>query len=70
MYKGPLDDLDLQLIDRVQTVECRSIRDLIRPFLLERSESALRARVRDLQLLGKIDLQPTKRDVRCVPLEK
>ena len=60
-----LDDLDKALLDRVNTTQCSSIRDVIRPFLLQRSESVLRDRVRALELRKLIRLERTKREVRC-----
>jgi hypothetical protein len=40
-----LNELNKAILDRVNTTKCLSIRDVIRPFLLERSESVLRTRV-------------------------
>ena len=64
MIEG-LDNLDEALLDRVKTTKCLSIRDVIRPFLLERSESVLRARVRALELQKLIKTTRTKREVLC-----
>jgi len=55
-----LDELDKALLDRIKTTECRSIRDAIRPFLLEKSESVLRNRIRYLDLHGLIKTEKTK----------
>ena len=60
-----LDDLDKALLDRINTTKCLSIRDVIRPFLLERSESVLRSRVRALELQKLIKTTRTKREVLC-----
>ena len=60
-----LDDLDKALLDRINTTKCLSIRDVIRPFLLERSESVLRSRVRALELQKLIKTIKTKREVLC-----
>jgi hypothetical protein len=60
-----LDDLDKALLDRINTAKCFSIRDVIRPFLLQKSESVLRERVRALELRKLIRLERTKREVRC-----
>jgi hypothetical protein len=65
-----LDDLDKALLDRVNTIRCYSIRDLIRPFLLQRSESVLRERVRALELRKLIRLERTKREIRCTPVDE
>jgi hypothetical protein len=65
-----LDKLDKALLDRVSTVRCYSIRDLIRPFLLQRSESVLRERVRALELRKLIRLERTKREIRCSPIDE
>lgn len=61
-----LDELDKALLDRVNTTKCVSIRDVIRPFLLQRSESVLRDRVRALELRELIKTTRTKREVLCV----
>ena len=60
-----LDKLDKALLDRINTTQCSSIRDVIRPFLLERSESVLRSRVRALELQKLIKTTRTKREVLC-----
>lgn len=60
-----LDDLDKALLDRVNATQCSSIRDVIRPFLLQRSESVLRDRVRALELRELIKTTRTKREVLC-----
>ncbi len=60
-----LDYLDKALLDRVNTTQCFSISDVIRPFLLERSESVLRTRVRALELRELIKTTRTKREVLC-----
>lgn len=55
-----LDELDKALLDRIKTTPCASIRDVIRPFLLEKSESVLRTRVRYLELHGLVKSDETK----------
>ena len=60
-----LDKLDKALLNRINTTQCSSIRDVIRPFLLERSESVLRTRVRALELQKLIKTTRTKREVLC-----
>lgn len=65
-----LDELDKALLERIDTAKCSSIRDVIRPFLLQRSESVLRDRVRALELRQLIRLERTKKEVRCYPVVK
>jgi hypothetical protein len=60
-----LDELDKALLDRIYTAKCFSIRDVIRPFLLQRSESVLRDRIRALELRKLIRTTRTKREVLC-----
>ena len=60
-----LDDLYKALLDRINTAKCFSIRDVIRPFLLQRSESVLRDRVRALELRQLIRTARTKREILC-----
>jgi hypothetical protein len=65
-----LDELDIALIDRVKTTQCYSMFDVIEPFLLEKSESVLRTRIRTLALHGLI--RTTKNihgRIRCLPVE-
>lgn len=49
-----LDELDMALINRIETTQCTSMSDVIKPFLLEHSESGLRTRIRTLALHGLI----------------
>lgn len=60
-----LDSIDKAILDRVNTTQCRSISDVIRPFLSERSETVLRIRVRALELRKLIRTTRTKREVLC-----
>lgn len=65
-----LDTLDEALLDRINTTQCHSIRDVIRPFLLERSESVLRTRVRYLELHNLIKTAKTRHGrIQCSPME-
>jgi len=65
-----LDKLDEAIVDRINTTECRSIRDVIRPFLLEKSEAVLRTRVRYLEMHKLIKTEKnTHGRVRCFPIE-
>jgi hypothetical protein len=61
-----LDSIDKGILDRVNTNQCRSISDVIRPFLSERSETVLRIRVRALELRELIKTTRTKREILCV----
>ena len=65
----PLDELDEALRQRVFEKPGACIQDVIRPFLLERSESVLRQRIRSLELKQLIRSQKTKREVRLFPVE-
>ena len=65
----PLDELDEALKQRVFEKPGACIQDVIRPFLLERSESVLRQRIRALELRQLIRLQKTKREVRIFPVD-
>ena len=69
MIEG-LDGLDEALLDRVKTTKCLSIRDVIRPFLLEKSESVLRTRIRYLELQNLIKTAKTLHGrIQCRPME-
>ena len=65
-----LDKLDKALWNRVKDNQGLSIRAVIRPFLLQRSESVLRDRVRSLELLKLIRTTKTKKEVRCFTQNK
>ncbi len=67
-----LDELDIALLDRVKSTECKSMRDVIRPFLLKKSESVLRTRVRYLELynLIKLEKHPRTGRIRCLSVER
>ena len=65
-----LDELDKALMDRVKSTQCSSIRDVIRPFLLEKSESVLRTRIRYLELHKLIlTTKTTHGRIKCFPVE-
>jgi hypothetical protein len=66
MIRKP-DGLDKALKQSIDENPGACIRQIIRPFLLERSESVLRERVRALELRRMIRLQHTKREVLCFP---
>ena len=66
-----LDELDIALIDRVKATQCVSMIDVIRPFLLERSESVLRTRIRGLALRGLIRTTKTIHGrIKCLPVNE
>lgn len=67
---GELDKLDKAIQQGINEKPGCSIRDAIRPFLLERSESVLRDRIRALALRKLIRLESTKREVRCYPISE
>jgi hypothetical protein len=62
-----LDDLDRGILKNIVEHPGCSIRDAIRPFLRERSESPLRIRVRKLELFELIELRPNVLRVECYP---
>ena len=65
-----LDEIDKALIDRVKSTQCTSMFDVIRPFLLEKSESVLRTRIRTLALHGLIrTVRTTHGRIKCFPVE-
>ena len=59
------DALDQTLLERIKERPGASVRDIIKPLFLERSESALRARLSLLELRREIRLEKTKHQVRC-----
>jgi hypothetical protein len=64
------DEIDKALIARVKTTQCTSIRDVIRPFLLEKSESVLRTRIRYLELHKLIRTTKTTHGrIKCFPVD-
>ena len=64
-----IDELDKALLDRINAIPCASIRDVIRPFLLEKSESVLRTRVRYLELHKLIKTEKNRHGrIKCLPV--
>lgn len=61
------DELDRKMLNSILSQPGGSIRDIIRPFLKERSESALRSRVRSYYLHDLIEMKSGARKVRCYP---
>lgn len=60
-----LDEIDNAIQQGINENPGCCIRDAIRPFLLQRSESVLRTRVRALELRKLIKTTRTKREVLC-----
>jgi hypothetical protein len=64
------DELDRRMLLGIVKQPGGSIRDVIRPFLKERSETALRLRVRSYWLHDLIEMKPGVTKVQCYPLLK
>lgn len=65
-----IDELDKALIARVKETQCFSMSDVIKPFLLEKSESVLRTRVKYLALHGLIKTTKTTHGrIKCLPVD-
>ena len=60
-----MDKLDRRALKSIRENQGSSIRDIVRPFLREKSESAMRARITALELRGLIRLEKTKTSVLC-----
>ena len=60
-----LDKIDKAMWHRIEKTPGCSIREIIRPYLSERSESVLRERIRALELRKLIKTTRTKREVLC-----
>lgn len=65
----PLDEFDKNLMQRIFENPGGSIRNYLKPLLLQLSEPAGRNRMRDLELRGLITLKKTKREVLVWPTE-
>jgi hypothetical protein len=66
-----IDDLDKALLARVKETQCSSMSDVIKPFLLEKSESVLRTRVKYLALHGLIKTVKTPHGrIKCLPIDE
>jgi len=63
------DVIDTGILTRTNENPGAHIREIIRPFLDQRSESVLRTRVEALARAGLIRLEPSKKEVRCYPME-
>ena len=62
------DDLDKKMLSSIMERPGGSIRDVIRPFLKERTESTLRVRVRTLRIHDLIEMRPGTNKVQIYPL--
>jgi len=61
------DDLDKRMLKSIVEYPGGSIRDVIKPFLKERSESVLRTRVRAFSIHDLIEMRPGVSKVHCYP---
>lgn len=68
MQQPVWDDLDERILKGIVQHPGGSIRDAIRPFLKERTETTLRTRVRRLWIFELIELRPDVTKVKCYPL--
>lgn len=64
------DDLDKRMLLSIVKHPGGSIRDVIKPFLKERTESTQRVRVRAFWVHDLIELRPGVNKVQCYPLLK
>jgi DNA-binding Lrp family transcriptional regulator len=65
-----LDKLDHKLLKAIEENPGATTADIIRPFLNERSPSALRARIYDLERHRLIRAEKERAYVRCYPVER
>jgi len=65
----PLDEFDRNLMQRIFDNPGGSVRDYLKPLLLQLSEPAGRNRIRELELRGLVILKKTKREVLVWPTE-
>lgn len=65
----PLDEFDRNLMQRIFENPGGSVRDYLKPLLLQLSEPAGRNRIRELELRGLVILKKTKREVLVWPTE-
>jgi len=67
MFKD-LDELDKALLQSVSDHPGLCIREIIRPFFTQKSETPLRGRIQALALRGLIELRIEKDRVKCYPI--
>ena len=65
-----LDELDKALMQAISEKPGSCVREICRPFLLQRSESVLRERIRGLELRKLVNLTQTKKEVLVYPKEE
>jgi hypothetical protein len=65
----PLDEFDNTVLHSIHEHPGESIRDYLKPNLLQLSEPAGRNRISDLELRGLVRLEKTKRAVKVWPTE-
>ena len=65
-----IDGIDRALLQRVNEHPGICITEVIKPFLIQRSESVLRYRIRALELRELIKLTHTKKEVLAFPKEE
>ncbi len=65
-----LDGLDKRLRNDVKENPGVCVRQIIKPYFLERSEPVLRRRMEMLAMRGLIRCVKTKRDVLCYPVDE
>jgi hypothetical protein len=65
-----IDELDRALEQRIKERPGICITEVIKPFLMQRSETVLRQRIRGLALRDLIKLTPTKKEVLAYPKEE
>ena len=65
-----LDNIEMGMLCYIAEHPGDCIAKVIEPFLLQRSESILRARIRGLALRKNIRLQKTRKEVLCYPVEE
>ncbi len=59
------DEIDHAILNRIAEHPGEAILEIIRPFLAVRSENSLRQRVRRLEILGEIRIEPTRHASKC-----
>lgn len=64
-----IDEMDQAILKRIGECPGECIREIIRPFLRFKSESALRSRVERLALRNCTKLKTTRHEVLCYPTD-
>ena len=63
-----LDRPDQKLLESIKANPGGAMADILRPFIEQKSDTALRARIKNLAYLGLIRIEKTKDRVRCYPV--